>query len=85
MLLVVTNLARHHGVEAEGALRAAADKFRNRFRRVERMARERNVQLRDLSFAELDDLWDAAKAEIRAEAANRPEADTKSPAEETAS
>jgi MazG family protein len=85
LLLVVTNLARHHGVEAEGALRAAADKFRNRFRRVERMARERNVQLRDLSFAELDDLWDAAKAEIRAEATNRPEADTKSPAEETAS
>ena len=69
LLLVVTNLARHHGVEAEGALRAAADKFRNRFRRVERMARERGVQLRDLSFAELDDLWDAAKAEIRAEAA----------------
>jgi tetrapyrrole methylase family protein / MazG family protein len=85
LLLVVTNLARHHGVEAEGALRAAADKFRNRFRRVERMARERNVQLRDLSFAELDDLWDAAKAEIRAEAINRPEADTKPPAEETAS
>jgi len=85
LLLVVTNLARHHGVEAEGALRAAADKFRDRFRRVERMARERNVQLRDLSFAELDDLWDAAKAEIRAEATNRPEADTNSPAEETAS
>jgi hypothetical protein len=35
------------------------------------MARERNVQLRDLSFAELDDLWDAAKAEVKAEAANR--------------
>jgi tetrapyrrole methylase family protein/MazG family protein len=71
LLLVVTNLARHHGVEAEGALRAAADKFRGRFRRVERMAHERGVQLRDLSFAELDDLWDAAKAEARAEAANR--------------
>jgi tetrapyrrole methylase family protein/MazG family protein len=71
LLLVITNLARHHGVEAEGALRAAADKFRNRFRRVERMARERKVQLRDLSFAELDDMWDAAKAEVRAEAANR--------------
>jgi tetrapyrrole methylase family protein/MazG family protein len=73
LLLVVTNLARHHGVEAEGALRAAADKFRNRFRRVERMARERGVQLRDLSFAELDDLWDAAKAEVRAEAAKATE------------
>jgi MazG family protein len=71
LLLVVTNLARRHGVEAEGALRAAAEKFRDRFRRVERMARERNVQLREMSFAELDALWDAAKAESRAEAAGR--------------
>ena len=71
LLLVVTNLARRHGVEAEAALRAAADKFRDRFRRVERMARERKAELRDLSFAELDELWDAAKAEARAEAANR--------------
>jgi tetrapyrrole methylase family protein/MazG family protein len=71
LLLVVTNLARRHGVEAEDALRAAADKFRDRFRRVERMARERNVQLREMTFAELDQLWDAAKAEVRAEAAKR--------------
>jgi tetrapyrrole methylase family protein/MazG family protein len=71
LLLVVANLARRPDVEAEGALRAAADKFRDRFRRVERMARERHVQLRDLTFAELDDLWDAAKAEARAEAADR--------------
>jgi tetrapyrrole methylase family protein/MazG family protein len=65
LLLVVVNLARRHGVEAEAALRAAADKFRRRFRRVERMAAERGVQLRDMSFAELDELWDAAKAEER--------------------
>jgi tetrapyrrole methylase family protein/MazG family protein len=84
LLLVVTNLARHHGVEAEGALRAAADKFRGRFRRVERMARERGVQLRDLSFAELDDMWDAAKAEARAEAANRQAAARHPSSEETA-
>jgi tetrapyrrole methylase family protein / MazG family protein len=84
LLLVVTNLARRHGVEAEGALRAAADKFRGRFRRVERMARERGVQLRDLSFAELDDLWDAAKAEARAEAANRQAAARQPSSEETA-
>ncbi|MGD0248146.1 MAG: nucleoside triphosphate pyrophosphohydrolase [Candidatus Limnocylindrales bacterium] len=68
LLLVITNLARHHGVEAEAALRAAADKFRDRFRRVERMARERGVLLRDLPFAELDEMWDAAKAEARDEA-----------------
>jgi MazG family protein len=75
LLLVVVNLARRHGVEAEAALRAAAEKFRARFRRVERMARERNVQLRDLSFAELDQLWDAAKIEERAAAGGQPPAD----------
>jgi tetrapyrrole methylase family protein/MazG family protein len=74
LLLVITNLARHHGVEAEAALRAAAAKFRDRFRRVERMARERGVLLRDLPFAELDEMWDAAKAEARDEAAHRQEA-----------
>jgi tetrapyrrole methylase family protein/MazG family protein len=74
LLLVVTNLARRNGVDAEDALRAAADKFRGRFRRVEWMARERNVQLRDLGLADLDALWDAAKVEERAAAAKRPEA-----------
>ncbi len=62
LLMVVVNLARHHGVEAEAALRAANDKFRRRFATVERLAAERGVALRDLSFAELDALWDAAKA-----------------------
>jgi uncharacterized protein YabN with tetrapyrrole methylase and pyrophosphatase domain len=80
LLLVVTNLARRSGVEAEAALRAAAEKFRNRFRRVERMARERDAQLRDMTFAELDELWDAAKAEARAEAADRATAVRRAPA-----
>jgi MazG family protein len=79
LLLVVTNLARRHGVDAESALRAASDKFRSRFRRVERMARERDVDLRDLGLAELDALWDAAKAEERAGGAgpDAPAAGTK--------
>ncbi len=67
LLMVAVNLARHHGVDAEAALRAANDKFRRRFRVVERLAAERAVALRDLSFAELDDLWDAAKAELAGE------------------
>jgi tetrapyrrole methylase family protein/MazG family protein len=64
LLMVVVNLARHHAVDAEAALRAANDKFRRRFAVVERLAADRGVPLRDLSFAELDDLWDAAKAEL---------------------
>jgi MazG family protein len=63
LLMVVVNLARRHGVEAEAALRAANEKFRRRFRSVERQAASRGVALRDLDFDELDRLWDAAKAE----------------------
>ncbi len=67
LLMVVVNLARHHDVEAESALRAANEKFRRRFGVVERLAAERGVALRDLTFAELDALWDAAKAELGAQ------------------
>jgi uncharacterized protein YabN with tetrapyrrole methylase and pyrophosphatase domain len=66
LLLVLVNLARRHGVEAEAALRAANDKFRRRFGSVERMAAARGVALRDLDFDGLDELWDAAKDEERA-------------------
>jgi len=66
LLMVVVNLARHHGVEAEAALRGANDKFRRRFGSVERMAAERGVALRELDFAALDALWDAAKEQERA-------------------
>ena len=68
LLLVVANVGRKLGIETEGALRAANEKFRNRFRRVERMVDERGVAIRDLDFEALDDLWDAAKMEERAEA-----------------
>jgi tetrapyrrole methylase family protein / MazG family protein len=67
LLMVVVNLARHHDVEAEAALRAANEKFRLRFGIVERLAREREVALRDLRFEQLDELWDAAKAELARE------------------
>jgi tetrapyrrole methylase family protein / MazG family protein len=63
LLMVLVNVARKEGIESEAALRAANDKFRRRFRSVERQAAGRGVALRDLDFAALDELWDAAKAE----------------------
>ena len=68
LLLVVVNVGRKLGIESEAALRGANHKFRSRFRRVERMVAERGVAMRDLDFAVLDELWDAAKAEERAAA-----------------
>jgi tetrapyrrole methylase family protein / MazG family protein len=71
LLLVVTNVGRKLGIESEAALRGANTKFRERFRRVERMVAEREVAMRDLDFATLDELWDAAKAEERLAVAGR--------------
>ena len=65
LLMVAVNLGRRQGVEAEAALRFANDKFRRRFRSVERQAAEQGVALRDLDFAQLDVLWAQAKAEER--------------------
>jgi len=64
LLMVLVNLGRRHGIEAEAALREANDKFRRRFREVERQAAARGVALRDLDFEALDALWDAAKAAV---------------------
>ena len=50
LLMVMVNVARKEGLEAEAALRGANDKFRRRFRSVERQAAERGVALRDLDF-----------------------------------
>jgi uncharacterized protein YabN with tetrapyrrole methylase and pyrophosphatase domain len=63
LLFVLVNVGRKLDIEAEAALRAANDKFRRRFATVERLAASRSVALRELSFEELDALWDAAKAE----------------------
>ena len=63
LLFVLVNVARKHGIEAEAAVRSANDKFRRRFRSVERQAAGRGVALRELDFAALDELWHAAKAE----------------------
>ncbi len=65
LLMVAVNLGRRQGVEAEAALRFANDKFRRRFRSVERQAAEQGVALRDLDFAQLDVLWAQAKVEER--------------------
>jgi tetrapyrrole methylase family protein/MazG family protein len=66
LLMVVVNLGRRHGIEAETALRAGNEKLRRRFRSVERQAAERGVDLRSLDFATMDAMWDAAKAEEHA-------------------
>ncbi len=66
ILFVLVNIADHLGIEAEQALRGANTKFRRRFAFVERVARERELDLHDLDLPALDALWDEAKTSERA-------------------
>ncbi len=68
LLFVLVNVGRKTGIEVEAALRAANDKFRRRFRHVELAAAAQGTALRDMTFEQLDALWDAAKADERREA-----------------
>lgn len=62
LLFVMANLARHLGVEPEGALRAANAKFIRRFNAVESALAENGRHPEEASLEEMDALWDAAKA-----------------------
>ena len=65
LLMVLVNLGRKMDIDAEAALRQANAKFAARFAHVERLANEKEVQLKDLSFDELDELWKEAKVAAR--------------------
>jgi MazG family protein len=62
LLLVLVNMARKLGIDSEAALRQASVKFAMRFAGVERLAAERQVDLRSLTLEELDELWQASKS-----------------------
>ena len=61
LLFACVNLARHLGVEPEGALRTANAKFAARFRHVEAALAETGRNAADVGLAELDRLWEEAK------------------------
>ena len=66
LLFVVANLARHLNVDPETALRAANAKFTRRFRAIEAALAADGRSPEDSDLAEMDALWDAAKAAERA-------------------
>ncbi|NIP48024.1 MAG: nucleoside triphosphate pyrophosphohydrolase [Gammaproteobacteria bacterium] len=61
LLFSCVNLARHLGVEADSALRAANAKFDQRFRFVESGIRAQGRALEDASLEEMDALWESGK------------------------
>lgn len=65
LLFALVNLARVLKVNPEDALRSATNRFASRFQHMERGAQTEGRNLRELSLAEMDQLWDKAKAEER--------------------
>src|SRR6185369_13836775 len=70
LLFSLVNLARHHGVDAELALRNTSDRFARRFSHVEQRVKEQHggwprgvdgKPTAGLSLEELDRYWDEAK------------------------
>ena len=77
LLFVMANLARHLGVEPEAALRRANAKFTCRFGRIEGWLAEQGKTPAQSDLAEMDALWNRAKAQDKAEKANHTEAQKK--------
>lgn len=61
LLFSVVNVSRFIKVDSEEALYYACDKFTKRFRKVENLAKERNVSIESASLSQLDSLWDEVK------------------------
>ena len=63
VLFAAVNVARFFHVDPEIALKKANAKFAARFRKMEGLARESGKELADVPRAEMERLWERAKAE----------------------
>jgi tetrapyrrole methylase family protein/MazG family protein len=64
LLFTLVNVARWLAVDAEDVLRGACDRFVRRYAEMEQIARARGLDLADLTLADKDQLWVAAKAVV---------------------
>jgi tetrapyrrole methylase family protein/MazG family protein len=65
VLFSLVNLARFVKVNPEDALRLATNRFSERFHYIETQAQASGRTIDELSFAEMDRLWEQAKAQSR--------------------
>ena len=66
LLFAAVNLARHLGIDPESALRGTNSKFVRRFAAIEHALAERGKRPEQSTLAEMDALWNAAKAAEKA-------------------
>lgn len=65
VLFTLVNIGRWHSLTAEESLLMAIEKFKTRFRKMEEIS---DRPLKSLTPKELDDLWERAKASLKAPA-----------------
>lgn len=70
ILFVAAGIAQRLGIDAEQALLGATRRFRARFSALERIAADRQVDLKDATIDALLALWDEAKAAAQAPVTN---------------
>jgi len=61
IFFVLVNISRFVGINPEDALRKTISRFISRFRYIEMAAADREMNLSDMTLAEMDALWDEAK------------------------
>ncbi|MGN0467878.1 MAG: nucleoside triphosphate pyrophosphohydrolase [Acutalibacteraceae bacterium] len=61
VLFSVVNVARFLDTDAEEALTSSNDKFISRYLKVEELAKQRNIDMKNTSLSKLDELWQEAK------------------------
>jgi len=64
LVFTLANIARRLGIDLESALRETNERFYQRFAYMEKLCRQRGLDLAKLSLAEKDALWEEAKSNI---------------------
>lgn len=65
LLFALVNYARYINVDPESALEKTNKKFVRRFQYIEDSVRQNNGDLKSMTLAEMDALWEKAKDEMR--------------------
>lgn len=65
LLFAAVNVSRFVKADSEDALTAATEKFIRRFALVEEKAKGQGRDMKDMTLAELDALWDSAKEDLK--------------------
>ena len=61
LFFAVVNLARKLKIDSETALRKSNEKFKTRFKKIEKLCEENQLDMKEMDLEALDELWEKAK------------------------